>query len=78
MSNSEINSDESISSNGGASSDNEVDSEGVEVYDKGMKEVLNIMKIFSPYMYEPEKEISSTSLCSELDYSEIQRRRIIN
>ena len=70
MSNSEINSDESISSNGGGSSGNEVDSEGVEVYDKGMKEILDIMKIFSPYMYEPEKEISSTSLCSELDYSD--------
>ena len=70
MSNSENYSDESISSRGGDSSGNEADSEGVEVYDKDMKEILSLMKIFNPYMYEPEKETSSTSLSSESDYSD--------
>ena len=28
-----------------------------------------MIKIFNPYIYEPEKEISSTSLSSESDYS---------
>ena len=35
-----------------------------------MKEVLGMMKLFNPYIYEPEKEISSTSLSSELVYSD--------
>ena len=70
MSNSENYSDESISSRGGGSSVNEADSEGVEVYDKDMKEILSLMKIFNPYMYEPEEETSSTSLSSESDYSD--------
>ena len=66
-SNSENYSDEIISLNGGSSSGNEIDSEGVEVYDKDMKEILSMMKIFNSYMYEPEEEISSTSLSSESD-----------
>ena len=55
MSNSEDYSDENISSNGGGSSGNEIDSEGVYVYDKDMKENLSLTKIFNPYMGEPEK-----------------------
>ena len=35
-----------------------------------MKEVLGMMKLFNPYIYEPEKELSSTSLSSELVYSD--------
>ena len=71
MSNSENYSDESIFSNRGDNSSNKVDSEGVEVYDKDMKEILSMMKISNPYKYdEPEKEISSTSLSSESDYSD--------
>ena len=56
MSNSEDYSDENIFSNGGGSSGNETDSEGVYVYDKNMKENLILMKIFNPYMSEPEKK----------------------
>ena len=70
MSNSENYFEESISLNGGSSSGNKADSEGIEVYDKNMKEILIMMKIFSPYMYEPEKEISSTSLSNASDYSD--------
>ena len=55
MSNSEDYSDENISSNGGGSSGNEIDSEGVYVYDKDMKENLSLTKIFNPYMGEPDK-----------------------
>ena len=58
-----------ISSNGGGSSGKEADSEGVEVYDKDTKEIVSMMKIFNPYMYEPEKEISGVSLSIETDYS---------
>ena len=47
MSNSENYSDESISSKGGGSSGNEADSEGVEVYDKDMTEILSLMKVFN-------------------------------
>ena len=50
MSNSENYSDESIFSNRGDNSSNKVDSEGVEVYDKDMKEILSMMKIFKPYI----------------------------
>ena len=50
MPNSENYSDESISSNVGGSIGNEADSEGVEVYDKDMKEILSMMKIFKPYI----------------------------
>ena len=46
MSNSEDYSDENISSNGGGSSGNETDSEGVYVYDKNMKE--NLIHNFQP------------------------------
>ena len=70
MSNSENYSDESISSNGGRSSGNEADSEGLEVYDKDMKDILSMMKTFNPYMHEPDKEISSASLFSESDFSD--------
>ena len=69
-SNSENYSDESISSNGGGNSGNKADTDRVEVYDKDMKEILSMMKMFNPYMYEPEKEISSISLSSESDCSD--------
>ena len=70
MFNSENYSDESISLNGGSGSGNKADSEGIEVYDKNMKEILIMMKIFNLYMYEPGKKISSTSLSNESDYSD--------
>ena len=35
-----------------------------------MKGILSMMKILNPYMYEFEKEISSTSFSSESDYSD--------
>ena len=69
MSNSENYSDESISLNGGSNSGNEADFKGVEVYDKDMKEIQSMRKIVNPSMYEPDKEIFSTSLSSESDYS---------
>ena len=44
------------------SSGNEADSEREEVLSrKDMNDVINKLKNFSPYMYEPEKEVSSTS-----------------
>ena len=46
---------------------NKLTRKGVEVYGKDMKEILSMMKIFLPYIHEPEKEISSTSLSSESD-----------
>ena len=58
-----------ISSNWGGSSGKEADSEGVEVYDKDTKEIVSMMEIFNPYMYEPEKEISGVGLSSETEYS---------
>ena len=68
MSNSENYSYERISSNRCVSSVIKADLEGVKVYDKEMKGNFNMKKVFNCYMYEPEKEISSTSLSSESDY----------
>ena len=69
MSYSENYSDESISLNGGSNSGNEADFKRVEVYDKDIKKILSMRKIVNSSMYEPEKEIFSTSLSSESDYS---------
>ena len=55
--------------NKSGSSGNKADSEGIKIYDKDMKEMLSMMNIFNPCMYEPEKEITSTSLSSTSDYS---------
>ena len=69
MSYSENYSDESISLNGGSNSGNEADFKRVEVYDNDIKKILSMRKIVNSSMYEPEKEIFSTSLSSESDYS---------
>ena len=50
----------SLSDEGG-SSGNEADSEGKEIFDKDMKEMLSTMKTFNPYMYEPERDVSTCS-----------------
>ena len=56
MSNSEKYYHESVFSNRGGTSGVKTDSEGVQVHDKDLKEILNMMKIFSPYMHEPQKK----------------------
>ena len=52
----------SCNSNGG-SSGNEADSEGEEAYAKEVNETM--MKIFNPYLYEPEKDVSDTDSSNE-------------
>ena len=48
------------------SSGNEADSEGEEVISrKGMDEMIEKLKRFNPYMFEPEKEVSSRSSSDE-------------
>lgn len=61
----------SNSSIGNGSSGNEADSEGEDIVSKeDMDELIGMVDGFNPYMYEPEKEISSTSSSSSL--SEIE------
>ena len=48
----------SLSDEGG-SSGNKVDSEGEEIFDEDMKEMSGIMKTFNPYLYEPERDVST-------------------
>ena len=55
MSDFEYLSESSISSYGDGSSDNEAGSEGEEVSEKDVKEITEMMKYFTPYMFEPEK-----------------------
>lgn len=62
MSDSEYFSGSSSSSYNG-SSGNEADSEG-EYYGRGVREVTDMLKNFNPYMFEPEKNVSSTSSSS--------------
>ena len=50
----------SLSDEGG-SSDNEADPEGKDIFDKDMKEMLNMMKTFNPYMFEPDRDVSTCS-----------------
>ena len=50
----------SLSDEGG-SSGNATDSEGGEIFDKDMKEMLSRMKTFNLYMYEPERNVSTCS-----------------
>ena len=50
----------SLSDEGG-SSGNKVDSEGEEIFDEDMKEMSGIMKTFNPYLYEPERDVSTCS-----------------
>ena len=65
MSDFEYLSESSISSYGDGSSDNEAGSEGEEVSEKDVKEITEMMKYFTPYMFEPEKDdVSSTSSSS--------------
>ena len=55
----------SNSSSGNGSSGNEADSEGEDIVSrKDMDELIGMVDRFNPYMYEPEKDISSTSSSS--------------
>ena len=66
MSDFEYLSESSLSSYGdGRSSGNEADYEGGEVCEKDVKEITDMMKCFTPYMFEPEKDdVSSISSSS--------------
>ena len=65
MSDFEYLSESSLSSYGDGSSGNEADSEGEEVCEKDVKEITDMMKCFTPYMFEPEKDdVSSISSSS--------------
>ena len=62
MSDFEYLSGSSLSSYGDGSSGNEADSKG-EVCEKDIKEITDMMKYFTPYMFEPEKDdVSSISV----------------
>ena len=50
-------------------SGNEADLERQETYDKEMNEMLNLMKTFNPYLYEPEKDVSDTVSSNESEVS---------
>ena len=53
------------SSSGNGSSGNEADSEGEEVVSRrDMDDLIGMVEGFNPYMYEPERDISSTSSSS--------------
>ena len=54
----------------GGSSGNEVDSEGEEIFDKDMKEMLSMMKKFNSYTHEREGDVSTCS-----DGSDVVRLR---
>ena len=65
MSDFEYLSESSLSSYGDGSSGNEADSEGEEVCEKDVKEITDMMKCFTPYMFEPEQDdVSSISSSS--------------
>ena len=65
MSDFEYLSESSLSSYGDGSSGNEADSKGEEVCEKHVKEITEMMKCFTPYMFEPEKDdVSSISSSS--------------
>ena len=55
----------SLSSYGGGSSGNEADSEGEQVCEKDVKEITDMMKCFTPDMFEPEKDDVSSISSSE-------------
>ena len=62
MSDFEYLSESFLSSYGDGSSGNEADSKGEEVCEKHVKEITEMMKCFTPYMFEPEKDdVSSIS-----------------
>lgn len=67
---------ENNSSSYNGSSGNEADSEG-EYYSGEVKEITNMLKGFNPYMFEPEKDVSSTSsgLTSESDEAETENEQ---
>ena len=71
MSDFEYLSESSLSSYGDGSG-NEADSEGEEVCEKDVKEITDMMKCFTPYIFEPEKDdvssISSSSSEVEDEY----------
>ena len=65
MSDFECLSENSLYSYGDDSSGIESDSEGEEVCEKDLKEITDMMKCFTPYMFEPEKDdVSSISSSS--------------
>ena len=55
----------SLSDEGG-SSGNKPDSQGEEIFDNDMTEMLSMRKTFNPYMYEPERDVSTCSDESEV------------
>ena len=55
MSDFEYLSESSLSSYGGGSSDNEAVSKGEKIWEKDVKEITEMMKYFTPYMFEPAK-----------------------
>ena len=60
----------------GGSSGNEADSEE-EDYGKKYRKLTELMKEFNPYMYEPEKDVSSTSSSEvELDADNVDNNDI--
>ena len=44
---------------------------GKKFFDKDMKEMLSMMKIFNPYMYEPKRDVSACS--DESDVSDFHK-----
>ena len=62
----------SLSDEGGRGG-NEADSEGEEIFDKDIREMLRMMKIFNPYMYEPERDVSTCS--DECDVSDFDKNK---
>ena len=65
MSDFECLSENSLYSYGDGTSGNEADSEGEEVCEKDLKEITDMMKCFTPYMFESEKDdVSSISSSS--------------
>jgi len=54
----------------GGSSGNEADSENEEQFDKEIRDITEMMNEFRPYIFEPEKEVSSTSQTSSSNEDE--------
>ena len=74
-------SESSLSSHGYGSSGNEADSEREEVCEKDVKEITDMMKCFTTYMFEPEKDnvssISSSSSEVEDDENDSESTHLV-
>ena len=74
-------SESSLSSHGYGSSGNEADSEREEVCEKDVKEITDMMKWFTTYMFEPEKDnvssISSSSSEVEDDENDSESTHLV-